>query len=154
MLIAGPFGELAGGLLNDRLGKRSPAAVLQAVAVVSLVTIPVGLAMLLVSSVGMAMTFLVIWRLLATVFVPPTWALSQALVRPDQRATSQALTGMAGNLLGYGCGPAVTGWLSELLRPFYGNDSLRWAIVASLTLFGLAAAVVYARAARNLRRMN
>lgn len=152
LLLAGPFGEMIGGLLNDRVGRKSRAAVIDGLALVSLLTIPVGIAVVLVPGISALLALLALWKLLATVFVPPTWALSQALVRPDQRATSQALTGICANLIGYGCGPAVTGWISELLVPAYGGDSLRWALVVSMAGFGLAAVLMFVMCSRALRR--
>ena len=150
LLLSGPFGEIIGGLINDRLGARDRAAVARALAVVSLIAIPIGIALVLVPNIVAALALLIAWKVVATVFVPPTWGLSQELVRPDQRATSQALTGICSNLLGYGLGPAATGWFSELLAPSLGSESLRWALVASLVLFGALSVLAYMQCARAL----
>jgi len=152
LLLSGPFGEIIGGLINDRLGARDRAAVARALAVVSLIAIPIGIALVLVPNIVAALALLIAWKVVATVFVPPTWGLSQELVRPDQRATSQALTGICSNLLGYGLGPAATGWFSELLAPSLGSESLRWALVASLVLFGTLSVFAYLQSARVLGR--
>ena len=39
-----------------------------------------------------------------------------------------------GVLIGLGLGPPAVGLLSDLLRPSFGEESLRWALVASKTL--------------------
>jgi len=41
------------------------------------------------------------------------------------------------NIVGLGVGPAVTGWLSDLLEPRFGSDSLGYALlIVSMALAG------------------
>jgi MFS family permease len=46
------------------------------------------------------------------------------------RATSVALIYLVANLIGVGFGPLVAGFLSDALRPFVGEESLRYALLA------------------------
>ena len=148
LLVSGPFGEIIGGQINDRAGRRSTARTLYAVMGITLATILMGVAVVLSPTATMAIALMIVWKVLATVWVPPTWALSQALVEPRMRATSQATMGLTGNLLGYGGGTALAGWLSEAYRPAMGEESLRWALVTVFLLVGLLAATAYFFAAR------
>lgn len=59
----------------------------------------------------------------------PTFAVLQTLVPPHMRAMSVALVMFCVNLVGLGFGPWVAGALSDVLRPWAGNDSLRYGIL-------------------------
>ncbi|RZM18405.1 MAG: hypothetical protein EOP67_60260 [Sphingomonas sp.] len=45
------------------------------------------------------------------------------------RAMWAAITLLVINLVGLGLGPTLVGWLSDLLKPGFGEDSLRYALV-------------------------
>jgi MFS family permease len=60
----------------------------------------------------------------------PLFATIQTLVPPHMRATSIALVFLFANLIGMGIGPLITGLLSDALRPWAGNESLRYVLMA------------------------
>jgi MFS family permease len=60
----------------------------------------------------------------------PLFATIQTLVPPQMRATSIALVFLFANLIGMGIGPFMTGVLSDALRPWVGNESLRYVLMA------------------------
>lgn len=60
----------------------------------------------------------------------PILATMQAIVPPHMRAVSLALVYLFANLIGMGMGPLAAGALSDALRPWVGEDSVRWALVA------------------------
>jgi len=41
------------------------------------------------------------------------------------------------NMVGLGAGPVLIGWMSDLLAPTYGLESLRYALLASLVTFAI-----------------
>jgi MFS family permease len=59
----------------------------------------------------------------------PIFATTQTLVPARMRAMSIALVYLFANLLGMGLGPLVAGVLSDELRPWLGEESLRYALV-------------------------
>jgi MFS family permease len=59
----------------------------------------------------------------------PILATIQTLVRPEMRAISVAILYMFANLIGMGLGPLAAGALSDGLRPWFGEESLRYALV-------------------------
>lgn len=59
----------------------------------------------------------------------PTFAVIQTLVPPRMRAMAVALVFLFINLIGLGCGPWAVGALSDALRPWAGDASLRYAMV-------------------------
>jgi MFS transporter, Spinster family, sphingosine-1-phosphate transporter len=60
----------------------------------------------------------------------PLFATTQTLVPPRMRAMSIALVYLFANLIGMGLGPLFAGVLSDELRPWLGEESLRYALVA------------------------
>jgi MFS family permease len=60
----------------------------------------------------------------------PLFATIQTLVPDRLRATSIAIVYLFSNLIGMGLGPLVAGALSDALRPWAGEESLRYALMA------------------------
>jgi len=60
----------------------------------------------------------------------PLFATIQTLVPQNMRAISIALIYLVANLIGMGIGPLVVGVLSDALRAWAGEDSLRYALLA------------------------
>ena len=60
----------------------------------------------------------------------PLFAIIQSLTPQRMRATSIAIIYLFANLLGLGCGPLVTGALSDVLRPLFGEESIRYTLLA------------------------
>jgi predicted MFS family arabinose efflux permease len=66
---------------------------------------------------------------LATV-TPAVFATTQTLIPDRMRATAIAVIYLFANLVGMGLGPLTAGTLSDLLRPWFGTESLRYALLA------------------------
>jgi MFS family permease len=60
----------------------------------------------------------------------PLFATIQTLVPADMRAMAIAVIFLFSNLIGLGIGPLCVGALSDLLRPWAGEESLRYALLA------------------------
>jgi MFS family permease len=58
----------------------------------------------------------------------------QAMVPVDLRATAAAVALMAAAFLGLGAGPFVVGWISDMLAGTYGVESLRYALLITVSL--------------------
>jgi len=152
LLLAGPFGEIIGGQATDRLSRRGNSAILWSVMGTTIATMVMSLLLMAAPTALLAIAAMVGWKIFATAYPPPTWSLSQSMVPPRMRATSQATMGIFSNLLGYGCGPSLAGWLSELYRPSMGEESLRWGLGTTMLVMGAGAAVAYFFAARAAHR--
>ncbi|MCW8874103.1 MAG: hypothetical protein OQK01_15955, partial [Xanthomonadales bacterium] len=70
----------------------------------------------------------------------------QHLVRPDMRATASAVFLFINNLIGIGIGTWALGALSDLLQLRFGEDSLRYSILAGTLFYVLASALFFAGA--------
>ena len=59
----------------------------------------------------------------------PLFAATQTIVPPDMRAMSIAVILFCSHLRGMGLGPLAAGGLSDVLSPFFGEESLRYALM-------------------------
>lgn len=62
--------------------------------------------------------------------IGPLYGAVQSIVPPEMRAISIAILTMFASLIGLGLGPLVIGVISDALRPVFGQESLRFALLA------------------------
>jgi MFS family permease len=77
-----------------------------------------------------AFALLAVLNILGAATNGPLFAATQTLVPPRMRAMSIALLYFLCNLIGMGLGPLAVGALSDALRPAFGEESLRYALLA------------------------
>ena len=154
-LVGGIAGIWLGGMLADKLGKKSKAAYPLVPAVAFLISAPCFiLAMnsgwlieqIMPGSGGNSVTALTLAFLifliptgLNLVWLGPITASVQHLVPAPMRTTASALFLLMNNLLGIAVGFYYFGWMSDLLAPQFGEESLRWAIYTGMGFYVLAA---------------
>ena len=97
------------------------------------------------------MAWSVVPALLAGMYLGPTFAITQSMVPPRWRAQASSVLLLVLNLIGLGLGPQFVGWLSDLLEPRYGVESLRYALLWTVSLGALWSAFHYLLGARDLR---
>lgn len=142
------LGGLWSGALADRLARRDRRWQ-QGVPLIGLgVALPCGVAYLLLPAgsvlvatvLNAAYAFFIVW------WVAPTYAALSLVVPARRRATASAMVMLAGAVLGSGCGPIVTGWLSDLLgRGAAPGDGLRYALLVAVAMLA-PASYAFARA--------
>jgi len=84
-------------------------------------------------------------------YLGPTFGMTQTLVPPAMRATASALMLFILNLIGLGLGPVFAGVLSDLLRPEFGIESIRYSLLILAVAGNLWSAVHYYFASLTLR---
>jgi MFS family permease len=148
--ITGGIGAYLGGWLADRMGRRDARwyVWLPALELAAAVPFVVGF-VLLESRVAALLSFLP-FHLLATMYLGPMLSTIQNLVVPRMRATASAVNLFVVNLVGLGVGPLLMGFLNDQLAADYGEESIRWSMLAVGLVGGLASIGFYA-AGRNLR---
>ena len=67
-------------------------------------------------------------------YLAPSAALVQQLVKVRMRALAAAISMFLINIIGMGLGPQGVGLASDLLRPGFGADSLRYALAVFLVV--------------------
>lgn len=151
LLLGGIAGVLAGGWLGDRLGSRDRAYFGYLPALAFVVGVPFFAAGIMVDSVPLAFVLFLLPQALAYIWLGPVLSAVQHLVEPPYRATASALFLLINNLIGLGGGIYALGAFSDWLVPFYGDSALRYSMLYSLALYGLAA-LLMALAGPHLRR--
>jgi MFS family permease len=90
---------------------------------------PIFVAFLTVPRKEQALGALLLQTIVFTGFTTPIYVLLQRLVPAAIRATVLMVLLLLANLIGMGIGPLLVGTLSDLLRPHWGEDALRFAML-------------------------
>jgi MFS family permease len=159
-LIGGLLGIWMGGVIADRLGTRSRRAYPLVPAIAFLISVP---CFLLAMNSGTLLSQFTggtadnsSWQALAVAFViflvptglnlawlGPITASIQHLVPARMRTTTSALFLLINNLIGIATGIYYFGWMSDLLRPTFGAESLRWSIYSGMGFYVLASIILF-----------
>jgi len=152
VLAGSAVGTYLGGSLGDRLGPRDRRWYMWVPGISTAVGIPFACFVYLWPEGRQALIYAGIpATLLGAMYLGPTFAMAQGLARADMRAMVSALLLFVINLIGLGLGPQAVGLLSDLLKPTYGVDSIRYALLWVVVVGAVWASFHYYMAARTLR---
>lgn len=133
--IVGAFSGIVGGRIADAVSKRYGIhAQSWLVAVLKCLALPFTLLFFLTDSATVAVIAYGFQYLFASSYLGPTFALIQGLAPLRLRALWAAVTLLVINMVGLGLGPLGIGIVSDMLRPHFGTESLRWAMVMMAAL--------------------
>ncbi|MBA3999006.1 MFS transporter [Brevundimonas sp.] len=165
-LIGGTLGIWMGGAIADKLAKRGKGAYPLTPAIAFLISAPLFIAAMnspwiiglvlpgggsAVQQLTLAFLIFLIPTGLNLAWLGPITAAIQHLVPAPMRSTASALFLLINNLLGIAVGFYYFGWMSDLLAPRFGDESLRWAIYTGMGFYLLASVLLIA-ASRTLKR--
>jgi predicted MFS family arabinose efflux permease len=139
MAVISTAGILAGGLLAQHLENMRPAYGVWMIAAAKIVAVPFGIASLLATSAPTALAFYCVPLFLSLSFIAPANSLMQGLAPLRMRAMAAGLMAFSVALVGGVVGPAVVGVVSDALAPRFGDDSLRFGLLACLVFSPWAA---------------
>jgi MFS transporter, Spinster family, sphingosine-1-phosphate transporter len=128
--VGGLLGTWLGGELASRYAANNERLQLLAIAAVYVSTVVVTAGAYLASHYYTAFVLLAITTITGAATNGPLFAATQTLVPPRMRAMSIAILYFFCNLVGMGLGPLAVGALSDALRPWLGEESLRYALLA------------------------
>jgi MFS family permease len=151
-LTAGVLGTYLGGALGDRYGARDVRSYPFVPGFGSVAVIPFVIAIYLAPDARLALGISLISGVAGGLYLGPTFAMTQALVPPRMRAQAAAVMLLVLNLIGLGAGPQFVGWLSDMLKPAHGIESVRYALLYTITIGAAWSAIHYWRASRTLGR--
>ena len=149
-LTGGVAGTYLGGFLSDRLSERDVRWQMWVPAWATAAYIPFAFLLYLWPD---GRTALLLWlpgTFLGGMWMGPSFALAQTLVPSSMRAMTSAILLFIINMIGLGLGPQGVGIVSDLLKPAFGNESLRYSMLAIVVIFAAWSVVHYALAARTI----
>jgi MFS family permease len=149
--LASALGLYFGGELASRYAAGNETAQLKVSAAVFAVLAAVKAYAYLAPDHYRAFAALALASILSSLTQGPLYATIQTLVPPRMRAMAIALVLLFANLIGMGLGPLTVGAISDSLRPWLAEESLRYALVLMCPLYLWAAWHVW-RASRTVMR--
>ena len=147
--IASILGVWLGGQIGDRHRARGKQHLLTVPAIAQALSVPFLLAALSVPDWRLAMVLFFPAIVLNWLYVAPYYSAVQGLVPPAARAVASAAILFMQNLIGLGLGPVLLGYCSDLLKPSYGTESVRYVLFIA-GLVSLLAGVFLWRARKHL----
>jgi len=139
LLIGGLAGIWVGGWLGDRFGQDQRSQYARIPAIAFLCTVPFYILAILSPTLTLAFFVLLVPTALGLAWLGPVISAIQHLVRPDMRATASAIFLFINNLIGIGLGTYAIGALSDTLTAQFGDESLRYSILAGTGFYIIAA---------------
>ena len=149
---AGGFiGTFFGGFLADKLRDRDMRWYMWVPIIAGLLNITPGLILYLTENANLAMVMTFFTGTLTAFYLGPTIAVTHSLVGPKMRAFASSILFFILNLIGLGFGPLFVGLMSDALTPQYGDESLRYAFLATM-IAGFISLVFTILAAQNYKK--
>lgn len=127
--IPGGIGIVLGGYLADRLGRRDTRWFLWTVPASLLAALPFSIGVFTSSSAMESLLLLIIPVLMGNFYAATTFSQTQGLVTLRMRSVAAAVLLFIVSFIGMGAGPQFAGFLSDLLRDSYGDESLRYSLL-------------------------
>lgn len=149
--LTGMIGTFLGGFLGDRLGVRDKRWYAWVPGIATIAAVPFAAAFYLWEDPIVALLLAIPGAILGPMYLGPTFGMTQTLVKPHMRALASAILLFILNLIGLGLGPLFAGFLSDQLRPRFGVESIRYALLIVAVGGNVWAALHYYLASRTLR---
>ncbi len=127
--IGGLIGTAAGGYLADHLAKGNIRWQLWIPALGGLLAVPFNFGIYLSVTAFATLAWFAVPIIFANLYHGPVFAMAQALAPLKMRAMASAILLFMSSFIGMGIGPQVVGILSDGLRPLYGEEALRYALL-------------------------
>jgi predicted MFS family arabinose efflux permease len=141
--VGGVLGVICGGLAAVRLSARDARWELWLPAIAYASAAPVYALAFLSRTPELAIGIVMLATFLVASGAGVAMSAIQTFAEPNRRATAIALTLFLSSVLGLGLGPLLVGLLSDVLKPAFGQDSLRYALLASTSVLVWAGAHFY-----------
>lgn len=148
--VAGGLGFFLGGYIADHLGQTSHRKSLIFIGLTVLLSALPYAFLFLSSSWFAAIMWFIVPACTANVYLAPVLAQAQGLVSLRMRAVTSALALLIINIIGLLFGPWLTGILSTVLEPQFGEESMRYTLLIVTSIILPWASWHYVRASRTI----
>ena len=128
--VCAVFGTYLGGVLATRYAAGKEGLQMQTIALAHILYGILFVTVYLSSNKYNALALLGVLTIIGASVNGPIFSAIQSLVNDRMRSVALALIFLLANLIGFGLGPLVAGVLSDLLAPTFGQESLRYALLA------------------------
>jgi MFS family permease len=149
--LGGCVGIIGGGVLADRMGTRDRSAYPLIPAIAFMIALPCFLVAFNTSTLWIAFLLFLVPTGLNLMWLGPILTAVQHLVPPQMRTTASAMFLLINNLLGLAVGLYFFGAVADLLKPYYGDQSLRYAIYIGLGFYVISA-ILFVLASKRIKK--
>jgi len=146
--IAGGAGFYFGGYFADRIGRAGHRKAMEFIALSTVASALFYGGVFLATSVTVCMTLLVVPAVIANFYLAPVLSQTQSLVSLRMRAVASSLVLLVINVIGLAMGSPITGFISDLLEPTLGVESMRYSLLIVSSVMLPLAAWCYFRAGK------
>ena len=129
MGLGGAIGVFFGGVIAERLARRSAAWYMRVPAITGLICVPFMVGVYVVDDPYAALMLSIVPGVLFNVYLGNALAMTHGLVGLRMRALASAILFFILNIIGLGMGPWAIGLFSDMLSDTHGIDSLRYAML-------------------------
>lgn len=149
--VGGLVGIAGGGVIGDWLNRKSDGAALICVAAFNVAAAGFAIAAVSFTQLVPGLIALVLYSILCVAYYGPVIGAYVTRLPADRRGVGMAVLMIVMNLVGYGLGPQLSGFLSDLFRSLGFADSLRPALAATAGLYAVSACALVLAARRSRR---
>lgn len=137
--VGGVIGSIFAGWISDKLRRRQYGGQVLICAAVAACSVPIMLVMLLAGKAEISIAAFFLFQAISVASSPALFAALQDFAPAHNRALAFAVLSLAANLIGMGLGPVLLGYISDMLAPTLGDQSLRYALLICVVSQALAA---------------
>jgi MFS family permease len=148
--VAGAIGTWLSGVWADRASTRNLNWYMYVPIICTFIALPFAPLFLLTPSTAICLAAATMPSLMGATYLGPSYAMAQGMVPLRMRAQTIGILLFILNMIALGLGPATVGLISDLLKPTFGADSLRYALLTNMVSASLGA-LCYWRATRTLK---
>lgn len=149
--VAGAIGTFLSGVFADRFGRRDVNWYMYVPICATFIAVPFAPVFYLSPTTAMALAGALVPALMGATYLGPSYAMAQGMVPLRMRAQTVGILLFVLNWIALGLGPATVGYMSTVLKPALGDDSLRWSLMTTSLTTGLLGAFCYWRATATLK---
>ncbi|REL25117.1 MFS transporter [Thalassotalea euphylliae] len=150
--VGGAIGVFGGGVLADKLAKKDVRWYAWLPGIAALLGLPFFITFCLTNDKYTALYSLIVPSVMANLFLGCVVATTHSLVGLRMRAMSSAIFFLILNIIGLGLGPSSIGFLSDILSPTYGSQSLRYAMLYILPVVSFWSVCHFYIGSRSLKK--